>query len=245
MTSKPDSSTRAPRHRAALRLGLLGVAALALSACHHTSVSMSTYDPRFMNYDQRHALALQQQEHVLPLLVGAHASGLTSGDRTALSGFMQSYAAQGEGALRIRVPQGSANASAARRALGDIHNVVASSGGNPSAIRVEHYHVGNPSAHAPIMVIYDRLEAVTNPCGDWSDTINPPLEQSDYYNFGCASQANLGAMLADPRDLVRPRGVGYPDAGRRAEVLAAYRRGEPTATQSSEESAASIAEVGQ
>lgn len=245
MTSQSTSSTRRPRHWTALRVGLLGAVALALSACHHTSSSMSTYDPRFMNYDQRHALTLQQQENTLPLLVGAHGSGLTSGDRTALSGFMQSYGAQGEGALRIRVPEGSANAGAARHALGDIHDVVASSGGNPGAIHVERYHVGNPSAHAPILVVYDRLEAVTNPCGTWPDPFNPPLEQSDYYNFGCASQANLGAMLADPRDLVRPRGIGYPDAGRRAEVLAAYRRGEPTATQAGEESAASIAEVGQ
>ena len=241
--SNPGGTRR--RRNIGLRAGLLGVAVLALSACQSSRESMGTYDPRFMNYDQRHALRLQQQEATLPLLVGAHASGLTHGDRTALSGFMQSYAAQGEGALRIRVPQGSQNAHAAMAALADIHDVVASAGGNPSAVRVERYDVGNPNAHAPIMVIFDRLEAVTNECGTWADTFNPALEQSDYYNFGCASQANFGAMLEDPRDLVRPRGVGHPDAGRRAEVLAAYRRGEPTATQPSEGNAASVAQIGQ
>ncbi|MFN3170830.1 MAG: CpaD family pilus assembly protein [Hyphomicrobiales bacterium] len=242
MTDKVSSSAKRAK---ALRVGLLGTAMLALSACSSMHSATGTYDPRFMNYDQRHALSLQQQEATLPLLVGANAVGLTSGDRTALSGFMQSYASQGEGALRIRVPQGSQNAHAATNALGDIHDVVSQSGGNPSAVHVEHYQVGSPNAHAPIIVVYDRLEAVTNPCGTWADPFNPPGEQSDYYNFGCASQANLGAALADPRDLVRPRGVGHPDAGRRAEVLAAYRRGEPTATQSSEEAQASVAEVGQ
>lgn len=242
MTDKISSSTGRAK---ALRIGLLGTAMLALSACSSMHSATGTYDPRFMNYDQRHALSLQQQEATLPLLVGANAVGLTSGDRTALSGFMQSYASQGEGALRIRVPQGSQNAHAATNALGDIHDVVSRSGGNPSAVHVEHYQVGSPNAHAPIIVVYDRLEAVTNPCGTWADPFNPAGEQSDYYNFGCASQANLGAALADPRDLVRPRGVGHPDAGRRAEVLAAYRRGEPTATQSSEEAQASVAEVGQ
>ncbi|MEO0382915.1 MAG: CpaD family pilus assembly protein [Pseudomonadota bacterium] len=242
MTDKISSSAERAK---ALRVGLLGTAMLALSACSSMHSATGTYDPRFMNYDQRHALSLQQQEATLPLLVGANAVGLTSGDRTALSGFMQSYASQGEGALRIRVPQGSQNAHAATNALGDIHDVVLRSGGNPSAIHVEHYQVGSPNAHAPIIVVYDRLEAVTNPCGTWADPFNPPGEQSDYYNFGCASQANLGAALADPRDLVRPRGVGHPDAGRRAEVLAAYRRGEPTATESSEEAQASVAQVGQ
>lgn len=242
MTDKISSSAGRAK---AFRIGLLGTAMLALSACSSMHSATGTYDPRFMNYDQRHALSLQQQEATLPLLVGANAVGLTSGDRTALSGFMQSYASQGEGALRIRVPQGSQNAHAATNALGDIHDVVSRSGGNPSAVHVEHYQVGSPNAHAPIIVVYDRLEAVTNPCGTWADPFNPAGEQSDYYNFGCASQANLGAALADPRDLVRPRGVGHPDAGRRAEVLAAYRRGEPTATQSSDQAQAAVAQVGQ
>lgn len=241
-----SSSSRASANRAKLvRIGLLGIAALGLAACQHSRSAESTYDPRFMEYEQRHALTLQQQEHTLPLLVGANGSGLTSGDRTALSGFMQSYAAQGEGSLRIRVPQGSMNASAAHHALGDIHDVVAASGGNPSAILVERYQVNNASAHAPIMVLFDRVEAVTNTCGTWNDRFNPSAERTDYYNFGCASQSNFGAMLADPRDLVRPRGVGYPDAGRRATVLAAYRSGQPTATTPSEESSASVAEVEQ
>lgn len=242
MTSNfPSSSGRTP----VWRIGLLGVATLALGACSGLHSASGTHDPRFVNYDQRHALSLQQQEATLPLLVGANATHLTSGDRTALRGFMQTYSAQGEGALRIRIPEGSQNAHAATQALADIHDVVSQSGGNPSAVRVERYQVGNPHAHAPILVIYDRLEAVTNPCGTWADPFNPPLEQSDYYNFGCASQANLGAALADPRDLIRPRGVGHPDAGRRAEVLAAYRRGEPTATQTSDDAEAAVAEVGQ
>lgn len=226
-----------------MRAGLAGVALLALAACNTTRSVEGTYDPRFVNYDQRHALALQQGEESLPLMVGANAHGLTNGDRTALSGFVQNYQARGESSLTVRVPQGSANAAAARRALSDIHDVVAAAGTNPAAVNVVYYHVGNGNAHAPVMVVFDRLEAVTNRCGTWSDPFNPPNDQTDYYNFGCATQANFGAMLADPRDLVRPRGVGYPDAGRRAEVLAAYRRGQPTASEAAEGTEATIAEV--
>ncbi len=242
--NSPKTTHGRARHRA-MQFGLLGVAALALSACHSVHSATGTYDPRTVNYDQRHPLSLQQREHTLPLLVGAHATGLTVGDRTALSGFIQTYTARGEGSLRIRVPQGSENADAAVAALTDIHDVVAAGGIHPGYVRIERYHVGNTHAHAPIIVVYDRLEAVTNPCGDWSDPINPPLEQTDYGNFGCASQANFGAMLEDPRDLVRPRGIGYPDAGRRAEVLAAYRRAQSPNTQASQNGDASVAEVSQ
>ncbi|MBV6659275.1 MAG: CpaD family pilus assembly protein [Devosiaceae bacterium] len=228
-----------------IRAGLAGTALLALAACQTVNKpAMGTHDPRFLNYEERHALSLQQQEHTLPLLVGAHAHGLTSGDVTALEGFLQTYQFRGESSLRVRVPSGSANAHAARRALGDVHDVVARSGGNPGRVRVEHYEVGDPNAHAPIVMVYDRLEAVTNQCGDWRDPMNPALEQSDYFNFGCATQANFAAMLEDPRDLVRPRGLGYPDAGRRAEVLSTYRTGQPTATQTSSEQEAGISEVG-
>lgn len=241
-TAKRATKQRALKQRAA-QLGLIGAAALVLGACQHGSSSMGTHDARFVNYDQRHALSLQQSEHTLPLLVGANAHALTSGDRTALSGFLQSYAAQGEGPLRIRLPEGSANAHAARQVLGDVHDIVAASGGNPGAVLVERYHVGNPGAHAPLVMAYDRVEAVTNPCGNWPDRMMPTLQHSDYSNFGCATQANFGVALADPRDLARPRGVGYPDAGRRAEVLTRYRRGQPTATEASDQAQASVAQV--
>lgn len=245
MTQVPSSRKERQGQRSLIRLGILSVAALSLAACQHSRSVESTYDPRFMEYEQRHPLRLQQGEQTLPLLVGADANGLTSGDRTALSGFMQSYQSQGEGSLRFRVPEGSVNAASSRRALSDIHDIVLASGGNPAIIRVERYQVNDPTAHAPILAVFDRVEAVTNECGTWGDNFNPSHDRTDYYNFGCATQSNLGAMLADPRDLVRPRGVGYPDAGRRAEVLARYRRGEVTATTASEDRQAAIAEVDQ
>ena len=55
-------------------------------------------------------------------------------------------------------------------------------------------------------------------------------ENKNYFNFGCASQQNLAAQIADPRDLLSPRGVDSIDAGRRTTVLDNYRRGEPTTT---------------
>ncbi|MEM6712545.1 MAG: CpaD family pilus assembly protein [Pseudomonadota bacterium] len=235
-----NSTRRGPYF--ASRVVFASATCLALAACN-TASHYGGFDPRALNYDQRHALSLQQQEHTLPLLIGEGARGLTPGDRTALDGFVRSYSSQGSGSLEVRVPSGSANAAAATHALAEIHDIVAGAGGHPSRIAVHHYQVQSGHAHAPVYVAYNRLEAVTSECGRWPDGVNQPGSQSDYFNFGCATQSNFGAMLDDPRDLIRPRGVGRPDAGRRAEVLARYRRGEPTGSEPNDPEGASVADV--
>ena len=48
-------------------------------------------------------------------------------------------------------------------------------------------------------------------------------------DFGCAVTANLAAQVANPRDIVAPRGMDAPDMGRRSKVFDTYRAGERTA----------------
>lgn len=58
-------------------------------------------------------------------------------------------------------------------------------------------------------------------------------------NFGCASQHNLAATVANPEDLVQPRAEQPGYAARRKTVLEKYRQGQdpstnyPTATKAS------------
>jgi pilus assembly protein CpaD len=70
---------------------------------------------------------------------------------------------------------------------------------------------------------------VTPPCGDWSTNLAVTTRNDLPSNFGCATQHNLAAMVADPRDLLAPdSSVGQPDAQRRLTVLDKYRKGELT-----------------
>jgi pilus assembly protein CpaD len=56
------------------------------------------------------------------------------------------------------------------------------------------------------------------------------------WTFGCALQANLAAMVADPADLAAPRRADPAEAARRTVVLDKYCRGEQThATRSDDE----------
>ena len=51
-------------------------------------------------------------------------------------------------------------------------------------------------------------------------------ENRHYWNLGCATQRNLAAMVANPADLVQPRGEDPISTSRRTVVLDKYRKGE-------------------
>jgi len=92
--------------------------------------------------------------------------------------------------------------------------------------------VGNsdaPDLNDDVKVTYIRYVANTPACGDWSVDLTKTSRNLPPPNFGCATQRNIAAMVADPRDLLAPEnGVGQPDAQRRLTVLDKYRKGEAT-----------------
>ena len=51
-------------------------------------------------------------------------------------------------------------------------------------------------------------------------------ENQPYWNFGCASQRNLAAMVDNPADLVQPRGESPAYTARRSVAIDKYRKGE-------------------
>ena len=44
-------------------------------------------------------------------------------------------------------------------------------------------------------------------------------ENQNYSNFGCATQKNLAAIVANPADLLGPRGITEIDSTRRTTVI--------------------------
>ena len=60
-------------------------------------------------------------------------------------------------------------------------------------------------------------------------------QNKNYENFGCASQQNLAAQIANPSDLVGPRGMSPIDAANRATVIQTYRDGDTSSDSSSSE----------
>ena len=73
------------------------------------------------------------------------------------------------------------------------------------------YHPDDPRTFATIRLSYPRIAAVAGPCGLWPEDLGPSIanhgyvENKPYYNFGCATQRNLAAMIDNPSDLEQPR----------------------------------------
>jgi len=64
---------------------------------------------------------------------------------------------------------------------------------------------------------------VTPPeCGNWSQKSHPNYENASLNNIGCASQANLGLMIANPRDLIIGAEGAAPNAERTAAAVERY-----------------------
>lgn len=65
---------------------------------------------------------------------------------------------------------------------------------------------------------------VTPPeCGDWTQNNYPNYENAPLNNLGCATQANLGRMVANPRDLVIGATGATSDAEQSASAVERYR----------------------
>ncbi len=114
-----------------------------------------------------------------------------------------------------------------------------------------------PDDRVDVMLTYHdkAVEKATGVEKVISDTIlrNVPVlavdrdyfENQPYWNLGCAIQRNLAAQVADPADLMQPRGETPAYAMRRTTVVEKYRQGQATATGYPAADTSKISNVGQ
>ena len=115
---------------------------------------------------------------------------------------------------------------------------------------MRHYHPDDPRTLATIRLSYPRITAVAGPCGLWPADLGPTLSHPDYsenkpyYNFGCATQRNLAAMIDNPADLEQPRAETPPYTARRSAAFEKYRKGQSTTTSYPEADKAKLSDTG-
>jgi pilus assembly protein CpaD len=103
---------------------------------------------------------------------------------------------------------------------------------------------------AAIRLSYPKLRAEAGPCGLWPEDLGPSIknkgyyDNKDYYNYGCAYQRNMAAMVDNPSDLVQPRPETPAYTIRRSEGFEKYRKGNPTATQYPDAEKAKLSDTG-
>ncbi len=218
----------------ALRAAIVVGAALLVCACN-TDQQVAGVPDVPTDYRLRHPITITEADRTLELFIGANRGALNPTQRAQVLAFAQTWRREATGGVIVDLPVGSSNERAAAEAMREIRSILAATGVPPESIVVRGYH---PSARklATVRITYPRMAAQAGPCGLWPEDIGPSLNR-DYsenqppWNFGCASQRNLAAMVADPADLVQPRGETPAYAMRRTTVMEKYRQGTSTATQ--------------
>jgi pilus assembly protein CpaD len=241
--------TAADRHRRLRLLGALGGLSVLLGACNYTggeTVTASIPD----DYRLRHPISVQEANRSVVIFVGHARGGLSAPQRADVLGLAQTWVREGTGAIVADVPVDTPNARAAASAYSEIRSLLAAGGVPPRGITLHRYHPDDPLTLATIRLSYPRMAAVAGPCGTWPDDLGPSLlnrgysENKSYYNFGCAYQRNMAAMIDNPADLEQPRSETAAYTARRNEAFEKYRKGEPTATTYSDAEKAKLSDTG-
>jgi pilus assembly protein CpaD len=233
-----------------LRLfGTLVGLSVVLGACNYTTgevVTSSVPD----DYRMRHPIAITEANRSLVIFVGHARGGLSASQRGDVMGLARTWVSEGTGAIVADVPIDTANAAAAATAFREVQAVLAAGGVPSRAISLHHYHPDDIRTLPTIRLSYPRIAAVAGPCGLWPEDLGPSIndprygENKQYYNFGCANQRNLAAMIDNPADLVQPRSESPAYTARRSEAFEKYRKGETTTTLYPEAEKAKLSDTG-
>ena len=200
-------------------LGALVAAALAGCARDDTTTGSLPDD-----YRTRHPIVIAEAEQVLDVPVASGDRRLTQGALDVIRGFAQGYKGASTGVVQIMLPTGSPNAVAADYMRREIRAALVRGGVPANRLMEMHYQTAGPGDAAPVRLRYTAITAQTGPCGKWpSDLVVNTMENKNYENFGCASQANLAAQIANPMDLLGPREMSPIDAAQRDKVINDYR----------------------
>jgi pilus assembly protein CpaD len=202
------------------------------------------------DYRLRHPIAIEEANQSIVVFVGQGRGGLSAEQRADVVGLAQTWLHEATGAINADVPVGTPNARMAADSMREIQALLAAAGVPPRGIVVRQYHPENPRHMAAIRLSYPKISAEAGPCGLWPDDIGPSvknkgyLENRQYYNFGCAYQRNMAAMVDNPADLVQARPETPSYTMRRTDAFEKYRKGTSTTTTYPEADKAKLSDAG-
>ena len=209
---------------------LLAACSAALAACAggqtgpHGAVAQIPDAPTPLD---QYGIAVAPKNEELAL--APHGYGLSDAQRSALAEFARRWREAGTETVVVQAPAASgcgcdprATARAAAAALQGL-------GVPPALLRVSQYDAGG-RLDAPVIARYTRFVASADDCSArWSNLVSTS-DNSVSAHFACTTTRNMAAMIADPRDLLRPAPESPADNGRRAIVLDKYRQGQITSS---------------
>jgi pilus assembly protein CpaD len=203
----PIRMNRAATTALALSLGL------ALTACN------TTHEPGLnRSLDSVKQPVVESQNYALDL--SANSGGLPIGEQRRLNDWFDSMnVGYGD---RIGIDDAMASAA--------IRNDVAKIAGRYGLLVSD----GAPVTQGyvdpgKVRVVISRSRAYVPGCPDWSDKYSETLNNGTSPGFGCATNGNLAAMIADPQHLLHgAAGTGDTVIMSSTKAIETYRKQEPT-----------------
>jgi pilus assembly protein CpaD len=205
---------------------VLCLAALAC-ACASTDGAdrKALKDPPPLTPTEQFAITVDQTPD--EILLAPHPDGLSRNQAVALAALVDRWRDTGADAITIRAPSGAQGE--AYRSTAAVEAALETEGVRPDQIRITGYDAGARPG-APIAVGYASYHAQGPQCGREWKSFTASGSNRVNSNFGCATTANIAAMIANPADLLSPRTMDPSDAGRREVVMDKYRQGVSTST---------------
>lgn len=236
MTTLITTSHPAPRTRAPLAALLLAGAAALLGGCKHDEDGAQVAGWALIDSAQRHPILVSQKPTTMSVRVARGSVGLTPQARAQVLEFAARFRASDSGSSRlvVAVPSGASNEVSAMQAAAEIRDLLVSRGFSASSISVEAYS-GDRDATPPILVSYMTYVAEGPECGNWTTNLARQPDNLPYPEFGCSTQRNFAAQVANPADLLGPRSVTPRPAARREVTWDKYVKGESTNSSKSEQ----------
>ncbi len=152
-------------------------------------------------------------------------AGIEGGGRfdTLVAGYLD----RGHGKLTLSARPLQPNDPRARQQLDMVRGRLIAAGVPASTIQLAYQSTG---AYDSVTLTYQRYDVVVPSCGDWSAAMAFNPANTDYPEFGCAIQHDLGLMIADPGDIAAMRQPAPSDPQYIERVIRDYRTG-TTATE--------------
>lgn len=210
--------------RPGLSYAVLGLS--ALGAC--AGIPDPPPGPALATQADRHRIEVSETAERLEIPVASSEAALSAGSRANLRTFASGYLRYGHGAVIVSTPAGSPNAQAAARVAQQARLALSEAGVSYAAVSESEYDAAE-AGDAPVVVSFARFEAHAPECAPlYEQDLGHQSNNQAWESYGCATQANLAALVEDPRDLLRARDSEPRDSDRRATTMTAYREGSPT-----------------
>ena len=192
---------------------LILVAASSLAGCGHVA---PVTDAR-RGLDPIHVPVVTREDFAFD--AAAPDGSLASGERARLDGWFQGLAlAYGDTVYVQGMDSADARNDVAR--VAGRYGLLVADGGPVLAGAIP---VGM------VRIVVSRTRASVPGCPDWHEASQPNYNNRSGSNYGCATNSNLAAMIANPEDLVHGRGGSdIGDTRTATKAVDAYRNAVPT-----------------